>query len=92
MDLQRAVHRCLEKNPETNWRPQLVGAVAISVLAHDLGGKGSSQQLLLDEPAEEAVLFPLRAVIGVGNTQGQIFEDSVELRGSREVDRLAQVI
>ena len=51
-----------------------------------------NDSLLLDEPAEEAVLFPLRAVIGVGDTQRQTFEDSIELRGGREVDRLAQVI
>ncbi len=48
--------------------------------------------LLLDEPAEEAVGFPLRAAIGVGNTQRQFFEDGVELHGGREVDWLAQVI
>ena len=51
-----------------------------------------ADSLLLGEPAEEAVLFPFRAAIGVGDTQRQILEDSVELRGSREVDGLAQVI
>jgi len=51
-----------------------------------------NDSLLLDEPAEEAVLFPLRAVICVGDTQRQIFEDCIELRSGREVDGLAQVI
>jgi hypothetical protein len=31
-------------------------------------------------------------VICIGDTHRQIFEDSVELRGGREIDRLAQVI
>ena len=48
--------------------------------------------MLLGEAAEEAVWFPLRAVIGVGDTQRQLFQDGVELRGGREVDGLAQII
>jgi hypothetical protein len=48
--------------------------------------------LLLGEAAEEAIWFPLRAVIGISDTQRQLFQDGIKLCRGREVDRLAQVI
>jgi hypothetical protein len=47
---------------------------------------------LLGEAAEETGCLPLRAVIGVSDTQRQLFQDGVELGRGREVDRLAQIV
>ena len=49
-----------------------------------------NDSLLLGEAAEEAVGLPLRAMVGVGDPQCQLFQDGVELCGGRKVDGLAQ--
>jgi hypothetical protein len=51
-----------------------------------------SGRLLLGEAAEETGCFPRRAMVRVGDTQGELLQDGIELCRGCEVDRLAQIV
>ena len=41
---------------------------------------------------EEAVGLPCRRLLSIGNSQSQVLQDSVKLRGGRQVHRLIEVV